>query len=510
MNTASAIQRPVIYYQGSFDPAHEGHVSALQAAMEKTQAASAIIVVDNAPNPHKPNRSSWEIRKEIAVRTFGHLENVSVSPLPKEETKQKILSNHSVINLIGSDVWPLYSERKKIPFYGICINLRDAESTTYPKTLAGKEITCVTPTVQGCSSSKIRKYLKSHTELYEGAPIEKESILTKLSPASLEFILENKLYFPTQKEKIEQTIENYASIHLFKDKPFSILCLTDTFDEHRKFGGLSGDLTFCCISDKEKVFIKVYTRPTHLQNSKNEIEGMKLLNSLSLCFTKAISPIHLETFSGYSCVYLPFIDKPDLAKVFKNILSSKDEEKFIQMCFYAGRALGELHHKKSHPVEKEKLKEITGLLSQRTFPRIAKLPQDLQNRFKSAYISSLEDFLNNPGMHTFALGDANLSNFIVDESEETVYMIDLECLFTEKSNLGDPLGFPAEDYYRFLGGISWLNEEKVTSSSVINAAQEAFKKGYATFPSTLTPEAHRYFSNYWRIRNYKFDLVEPT
>ena len=71
-----------------------------------------------------------------------------------------------------------------------------------------------------------------------------------------------------------------------------------------------------------------------------------------------------------------------------------------------------------------------------------------------------------------------------------------------------PLGCPAEDYYRFLEGISWfnfwLNKEGALPSSVIESAQEAFKQGYAAFPSTITEEAHRYFSNYWVIKNYKF------
>ncbi len=88
--------------------------------MEATQAGFSVIVVDEADNPYKPERSSRESRRETALRTFGYLENVYISNSPKEEIKKELLKNKYVIALIGSDVWPLLTFVKLDLFQAYC------------------------------------------------------------------------------------------------------------------------------------------------------------------------------------------------------------------------------------------------------------------------------------------------------------------------------------------------------------------------------------------------------
>lgn len=510
-NISSNHPGPIIYYQGSFDPTHEGHLSALQTAMKVTQATFAVIVVDDEKNPYKPERSSFEVRREMALRTFGHLENVWISDKPREETKNEILKNPHVIRLIGSDVWPTFSERTKIKFQEICVSTRDPKEHSYPTTLVGKKVTVITPPILECSSSLIKHHLKSHPELYEeNAPIPSGTILDRLSPSTLTFILQNKLYHQSKEDHLKKKIEKYISEHVFKDKEFAFTCLTSFSLSDIKSGGRSGDLTFLASCNEEKLFIKGYIKPSHVENCKNEAGGIELLDHLSLSFAKTVGSIHYQqNDETYSHMAVRYLEKPTLSQVFKSIHDPESEKRFIDMCFYVGRALCELHHIKSHPIELNKLKEETNILNERTFARLKKYPQEKQEEFSSIYSSSYEDFIKNPGMHTYVHGDANQSNFIVDEEKGTVYFLDLERFFTRRSEDGNPLGLPGEDYYRFLENISWLNEEGSVSQSVVKAAQEAFKKGYNTFPSKITPEAHRYFSNYWKIRNYKIHKQNP-
>jgi len=506
-------QKPIIYYQGTFDPAHEGHLSTLRATMEATQADFAVIVVDKADNIMKPERSSWESRRETAIKTFGHIENVSVSDLSKEETKQELLKKNYVIALMGSDVWPLYSERKKIKFDALCVTTRNNEETSYPKSLAGKAVIHLIPPVQGCSSTKIRNYLKAHPELYEKGLIPYNTILDCLSRPTLDYILKNKLYYVSKEEhleKIKQGIKKYISEHLFKDKEFELVCLTTAPPNDVKFGGQSGDLTFLASCKEEKIFIKAYARPSHLQDCKNERSGIAFLDRLSLNWAKALSPVDYEkNNSAYSHVGMRYLDKPDLAKIFKTLNNEESEKMFIEMCFFVGRALSELHQTRSNPIQQDKLIQETDVFNKRTYARIKTLSEEKQQEFSSIFSSSYEDFIKNPGVHTYVHGDANPSNFIVDHQKGVVYFLDLESFFIKRSENDFPLGLPSEDYHRFLNSLLWLNEDGLVPSSVVTSAQEAFKKGYNVYPSSITPEAHRYFSNYWRIRNYKFQKQDP-
>lgn len=188
-------ENAILYYCGSFDPAHEGHLSTLQSAMEKTKAAGAVVIVSKGENSNKPNRSPWEIRRQTAIQLFKNSDNVCVSPWGKEITKKYLLERAHVINLMGEDIWEKYCKRTKSDFPGICIGLRYNRNINYVTNLKDKEIIYTIPEVQGCSSSKIRSYLKSHPEIYKEGLLLTGTILDRLSSGELEYIIKNKLYY---------------------------------------------------------------------------------------------------------------------------------------------------------------------------------------------------------------------------------------------------------------------------------------------------------------------------
>ena len=316
--TISSISPPsrstVIYFQGTFDPAHKGHASALEAAMTKINAAGAVVVVGDEPNPDKPDRSLIEIRREIARRNFAHLANVTVSDASQRETKQTLFAHNRVIALIGSDACPLYANRDKVRFDGFCVNLREQADSFDHSFLAGKEVVCVVPAVQGCSSSQIKDYLQSHPEIYEGGQIEPGTILDQLTPSARDFIIQNKLYYRSTEDRIHQfenEIGKLISDRIFQGKLCTCTCLTQFFSKNKKESGRSGDLTFSVACEDKKIFVKVYIRESHVLDCESERQGMELLNRLSLSWAKALRPIYSQIQSRESLVVVPYVDLPD-------------------------------------------------------------------------------------------------------------------------------------------------------------------------------------------------------
>lgn len=214
-------QNAILYYCGSFDPAHEGHLSNLKSAMEKTKAIGAVVIVSKGKNSNKPNRSSWKVRRQTALELFSKLDNVYVSPWGKNITKKYLLERAYVINLMGSDIWEKYCKRTKSDFQGVCIGLRYGETADYITNLKDKEIFYTRDKIRGCSSSKIRNYLKAHPEIYEGITPLPGTILDKLSSSELDYIIKNRLYYQGKKTHLQETlkkVKSYITTMLFSIK----------------------------------------------------------------------------------------------------------------------------------------------------------------------------------------------------------------------------------------------------------------------------------------------------
>jgi hypothetical protein len=384
-----------------------------------------------------------------------------------------------VIHLVGSDTWPFYS-KKETPFTHICVSLRD-RAPIEPQEIKGKEVTFIVPPLLGCSSTKIRKYLKQHPEHYQnGSPLE------HLDSKVLDYVRSTKLYYRSPEEHLSR-VKDKIKKHLkevYKINEKELICLNDVGQ-----GGNSGDLTFV----SNQYFIKAFVRGTHQTDLMNEVGGNKFLNSLSLTWCSAINPLWEVNKSSYSHMGLPFVEKRDLAKVFKSL----NGDELVSMCLYVGRALSELHHSHHFTIQPSRLEEETKKLNARAQHCLVRSSNMTNEQFEHSY----REFLTNPGVHTYVHGDANLSNFIVDPETGHVIFLDLNRFFKLRTDEGSPLGFPAEDYYRFYYGLSWLNQSFPIPASTLNNAQKAFERGYQCYPSLITPQAHTYFSLYWQLRN---------
>ncbi|MBM3208283.1 MAG: hypothetical protein FJZ57_06755 [Chlamydiae bacterium] len=502
----SSFDHPILCYQGSFDPPHRGHISSLQAAMNKISAAAAVVIVCNGENEEKPNRSSWEHRTNMARSCFAHLENVYVSELPDKESKALLLKDRYVFTLVGSDSWPRYSQRPRIPFNGICVSLRDGEFRSEDQTeIQGKPVFFVTPELQKISSSKIRSLCTLTPQVYDESGLIPSEFAELLIPQTLNYIQTTKLYKPTQAQRFEcikNTIKDFMKARSFIDPSFEL----DFFSGHNFSSidarGKSGDLTLIA---KEKtnatIFVKAYITPSHKKNFQLESDGIQTFKSLSLLRCK-VPEIHWQkSYTGFSHIGFSYIDMPDLAFLFSQAITSEGIDRFYRSCFCIGRSLAELHHARIDPISLDALNEKIEVLNQRSLGRLNKLPSNLREQFSPIYQESYLKFLQNPGYHTYVHGDASLSNFLCDVDKEEVFVVDLESFSKAKSHDGSPSGIPAEDYHRFLGDMVWLNTIEPIEEETLLSAQLAFESGYSTMDSIITPEAHDYFKNYWILRN---------
>jgi len=57
--------------------------------MLKHHAVGAVIVVSSGENVNKPNRSSWEVRRQIALEVFSDTNRIVVSPWKKDNVYEK-------------------------------------------------------------------------------------------------------------------------------------------------------------------------------------------------------------------------------------------------------------------------------------------------------------------------------------------------------------------------------------------------------------------------------------
>lgn len=497
----------IIYYQGTYDPPHKGHVLALQGALSASGATKAFVVADEEDNLYKPNRTPYVHREAMFQLAFQDIPNIYVSNLPKAELRRRMCEIAYVIILIGTDIWPILSKKATIPFRGICVSLRGIldEAKSIPFQLNDKEVIVFSPEITGYSSTSIRQHFRSSPGYYNRrvSPQLDRFPCDIINPRVLDYILHNQIYYDSQQafhEKVIQQTEEFVRSAL-PGKSIEITCIT-----RQGQGGESGDLTFKAhTSDGAGYFVKAYIQKEHLENFRCEKKGIHLLNRLSLRWSRAVETLFLEKQEAdFSLMGVSLIPGKDVARTFKELAASQKTAEFLQMCFCVGRALSELHRCKTTAINTDRIAQETSKLNHRAkdcLERSSLIPQEKQE-ILSRFIRSYTQFSTHPGTHSYTHGDANLANFIVDVTSGRVTMVDLERLGKFQTMSEEPLGFPAEDYHRFAAGIKWLSQSSPSiPPDVVTLAQKEFNRGYQVFTSTIKPEADQYFQCYWEIRN---------
>lgn len=487
-----------IYFQGTFDPVHKGHISALEAAIDALKPDFSVVVTDDEENNRKPNRKSWSVRLKMVQKAFQNCGKIYISAMPRDRLRMELLKIAKVYTLIGSDVLSFYKTKKDILFDGICVCLRASEDGAEKESIQGKEVVYVTPKIQNISSTKIRKTLADNPSVYEME--DNENTLIEGLPAKVaRFIVKNKIYSPFKVQPADAIMQR---IHSFITKrygePASLVDLTATGE-----GGLSGDLTLIAATEKEKIFIKIFVKATHKTDFQHELNGNKLLNQMSLKHSQAPTITWAKSKRDFSHIGMPFIPLMDMRKQYQLLsIGELEESKFIESCFTAGRAMSELHASSSSEIRPAKIdKEITKhvLRFEECLPKISKKSPDDAKQLADLFYKAIGQFKRNPGVHTYVHGDANPANFFVD-GNGNVKLIDLGRLSLYRDKQEKPSGFPGEDLNRFLYSLDWLKSRLPMAEEIIYRAQKAFIDGYGEFATKITPEAQAFYSTYWFIR----------
>lgn len=535
----------VLYYPGSFDPPHEGHVGAVREALIQTKADIAIVRADDSTNTWKPDRLAWEIRTEMLKRTFKDFNNVIVATIRKDQVKE-YLQDIYVIALIGSDIWPRYFEKTPASYVKEVVISSRGDSGDIPVIGYPLPITYIWPKIRDCSSTRIRHHLKNRNL---------REVENLLSCDVIDLIVRNMLYLDAEnrgrfiREQIYRELDGKGD-PLPKDLrmqgrpvgseklPKDLVSLSEK--------SISGDLTFLWSADATyfvKAFIYIggsledrdpLRRHHHpLRRMDAEIRGLELMSRLNLTYGTAPKIIQFtrHEFGGYlveTCV-----KGEDLATCGKNY---DRQGEFGDMCYLVGQALHELHATKRSPIDivhfetnfshkhrfgqwiirmerkiKEFLEELRSLVNTETFTEV-----------KTSLETTLTLYRGNPGDYTYVHGDANLGNFFVtlsngsdlfqeaelpemgrsfvELSTNRVTLVDLNSMGTALGEHDSPLGFPAYEYHQFLASTVHWGVTNNIPEHIMKHASERFTQGYGIC-DTFTREASDFYSVYWGLRS---------
>lgn len=442
-------------YRGSFDPPHLGHLDTVNAALKNGVNRIVITFID--PNSNKPERSDNQIRLTLLQALFRSCTQVIISEKPFRAALLDLVEDQTVLKvrvIIGSDL--LQASFRRFPSSAkldcLMIPREDYIPVDTPKTWNGLPISIVPenkPYDQRWSSTQIRTYLAQNQLLPAIKP---------LTTPLVEIILSQGWYGTILKCEAEKRIP--ASCH-----PISVQLLE---------GGVSGDLVFS-IKDRggcSKFVGKVFADVRRFQA---ELQGYRVLNKLPKKYVKT-PEIY---FADQQIILMEFVQGKSLAHMMQY---SPDA---IQLC---AKADLELHLAATIPAV------VDPTIYESRLEQIEALSPEVAAKLAPQWKKLIQEFLQNPGLHSFVHGDPNHFNAFIDLETQTVTYFDL-CKFS-------PKGFAMEEFYesllcfktaaRRLGGID---------ASKLAAIQDLYSKTYLEqAPKPIaTAEARQFFQASWEL-----------
>lgn len=501
----------IVCFEGTFDPPHVGHLSALDAAVNQAKldhpgkSIFSIVIPDDEPNNYKPDRQSIEHRRQMCQLLFDCPDVHVASSNESKSSIRESLTNHRklnqdapIIRLIGSDVVSYMIKKSKIDsfFSMVYVSIRNEQPLAAQFNSIESKI--VKPSIVDASSTKIRHSLFLHDEYYRSFENVDSTVAISLGLTEpvLRYIFKHKLYYNFHKLK-QSVTDVLQRCGLPKIKNLSVSSVSP-----------SGNV--CFIGD-EQFFVKVFTVKGHRQMCENEAKGIELFDQLNLCSCKSLDPLlvrpkHFDSFSLIVTKYLSSNEYFCLTDPFEK----NDAERFIDGCRRVGKALSELHHINLHKIA------LTGsavngfVVEHEIVRRIVKLEAILYKvdpKYRNAINDAAAEFNSDPGFCSHVHGDANLSNFMIPHSslkDKRIVVLDLDRFYQSNGFIVDEkkrgYGFPAEDYYRFLACINWMNSTKYKQSDAFVAnAKKAFIDGYGSID--FFKGSQNFYQMYWMIRD---------
>lgn len=489
----------VLFYYGTFNPPHLGHLNAVKEALERSGADFAVIAADSRSNKWKPYRTTFRFRTEMLKLLFKDESNILVGQSPTDTIRNVLLKNACVIHLIGSDVFPRYLKDKiqnnKCHYLEVMVCDRGDETIEIPESCNNTTIRHFTQQVQGSSSTAIRDILNKTPDWY--ITKKPDNTLLSLLPEGLaQYILEEGAYSASGQETLKEIVTIIKSHH------------KEDVDVESSEPGLSGNLLFT-VYDRNRTplsIVKGYRKSTFTEEFINEAHALKLLESLNLQKVKFPKLLWFHAKENYALIAQSLIPGQDMGTYWKEseTSSSKNfEESMKRQSYCIGRALNELHSNSQTPMNQVVLKEYLSRLTSKAEKIFVSLEKKLEQSevvvLKEKFYALLESYCKNPGKLSYVHGDANPGNFFVD-NEGKVIFIDLEGMGQGILTDNSPAGFPAYEYFQFISALAWYPTAHHTTSSVVAICQENFEKGYASGNPVFTKDAENFYRFFWSLR----------
>ncbi|MBT4963286.1 MAG: adenylyltransferase/cytidyltransferase family protein [Francisellaceae bacterium] len=194
-------------YVGSFDPVHNGHIEAMEQALQEKNL-HFIIVLSNTPSRSKPSRTDYSIRLHMLNLAFIGNKRILVANNETDEAIKILKQHHKLVGIIGSDQVIRHLKINKPPKQYVdewFIVTRDADREHLPMSLTtffGKPCSYANKTYlqqQHLSSSDIRDLLSKQEPFKKGN-------LSLPVPKSVEDFIYNDYLYSKSKHNVYNTL----------------------------------------------------------------------------------------------------------------------------------------------------------------------------------------------------------------------------------------------------------------------------------------------------------------
>jgi len=476
----------VVFYYGSFNPPHFGHLNAIEEAIKKTGADFGVVVADDRINLWKPFRSTPSLRTKMLEHLFKEKDRILVAGTSKDNVRDVLLESAETIHLVGSDVFPRYFKDKvqegKCHYPELIISFREGDPIEIPKESSNVKIDSFVQTNQSMSSTKAREALYSHPEWYESN--DAGSGLPMMPKDLTAFILEHGIYSEKAQTRLDVILKEIKSHY------------NENILIHPLSSGLSGDSVFAVYNENKIPIstVKVFQKSSFKEDFDYSMQAGHYLEASSWQWIKSAKIEWSSVHEEYAFLGQSYVEGKDMGSFWKLLTHTPEQIEEIQrqsLCI--GRSLRELHDSTQRTMD-------TNLLEQH-LDKLKNRQKGLERHQLEEFLQLLEQYRLNPGCLSNVHGDAGPGNFFVGKDGVVTY-VDLGDM-ARKGACAEAKGFPGYEYMQFISSLFWFCRVHHANDFLVDGCVESFKRGYAgenNKPQPFSKEAEAFYSFYWKVK----------